>query len=172
MIERIQELIDKLNIQPSKFADEIGVPRSTISHLVSGRNKPSLDFIVKIVERYPEVNVDWIVFGRGNAFNDANMSSEIGYVEKMADKVDKNAEKPLKNQPDLFSIADQSDDISANIDTIKEIMPTESKESAENADNKKQTENNTNSQLSVENTEVEKIIILYKDKTFLEYSKR
>jgi transcriptional regulator with XRE-family HTH domain len=166
MIERIQELIDKLNIQPSKFADEIGVPRSTISHLVSGRNKPSLDFIMKIVEKYPEVNVDWIVFGRGEAFNNVNSISEMSYIEKTAEK---SIEKAIKNQPDLFSNADQSDDTSTKIETLTEVNRAETNE---NSENKKQHENITKSQESEENSDVEKIIILYKDKTFSEYSKR
>lgn len=169
MIERIQELIDKLNTQPSKFADEIGVPRSTISHLVSGRNKPSLDFIMKIVEKYPEVNVDWIVFGRGNAFNTNDKNPEINYPQKTAEK---SIEEPLKNQPDLFSNTNQSDDISAKIKTFAEINKTETKESLENTENIKQTKDITKSHEPEAISDVEKIIILYKDKTFSEYSKR
>ena len=48
------------------FAEEIGVQRSSISHLLSGRNKPSLDFVMKVVQRFPEVNLYWLLFGKGS----------------------------------------------------------------------------------------------------------
>lgn len=55
-----QILIDK-NFTPSYFADEIGVQRSSISHILSGRNRPSFDIIQKIIRRFPELGYDWIM---------------------------------------------------------------------------------------------------------------
>lgn len=55
-----QILIDK-NLTPSYFADEIGVQRSSISHILSGRNRPSFDIIQKIIRRFPELGYDWIM---------------------------------------------------------------------------------------------------------------
>ncbi|GAB3921805.1 helix-turn-helix transcriptional regulator [Larkinella terrae] len=55
-----QVLIDK-NLTPSYFADEIGVQRSSISHILSGRNRPSFDIIQKIIRRFPELGYDWIL---------------------------------------------------------------------------------------------------------------
>ena len=65
MIDRIQLILKSKNLSPSQFADEIKVQRSSISHILSGRNKPSLDFIMKILSTYPEVNADWLIFGKG-----------------------------------------------------------------------------------------------------------
>ena len=65
MIDRIQLILKSKNLSPSQFADEIQVQRSSISHILSGRNKPSLDFIMKILTTYPEVNADWLIFGKG-----------------------------------------------------------------------------------------------------------
>lgn len=62
--ERIRLLIDLKGMQPSRFADEIGVQRSAISHIISGRNKPSVDLLQKIVRRFKEVNLNWIM-GQG-----------------------------------------------------------------------------------------------------------
>lgn len=62
-----QILVDK-NITASHFADEIGVQRSSISHILAGRNRPSLDIIQKIIKRYPELGLDWIL-GDSNAGN-------------------------------------------------------------------------------------------------------
>jgi transcriptional regulator with XRE-family HTH domain len=59
--ERIREILETKNMSPSRFADEIGVQRSSISHILSGRNKPSLDIITKIVRRFPELGTDWFL---------------------------------------------------------------------------------------------------------------
>ncbi len=64
MISRIQEIMQEKNLSPSQFAEEIGVQRSGISHLLSGRNKPSLEFIIKILTRFPDVNAAWLLFGK------------------------------------------------------------------------------------------------------------
>ncbi len=65
MIDRIQLILKSKNLSSSQFADEIQVQRSSISHILSGRNKPSLDFIMKILSTYQEVNSDWLIFGKG-----------------------------------------------------------------------------------------------------------
>lgn len=53
-------------LSATAFAEELDFNRSTISHLLSGRNKPSLDFVVKILQRFPEVTMSWLIFGKGN----------------------------------------------------------------------------------------------------------
>ena len=65
IIERLQTLISHYGLTPSALADSIGVPRSSVSHLLSGRNKPSLDFVLKLVKTYPEVNLYWLLNGKG-----------------------------------------------------------------------------------------------------------
>lgn len=55
-----QILIDK-SLSPSVFADEIGVQRSSISHILSGRNRPSFDIIQKVIRRFPDLGYDWIM---------------------------------------------------------------------------------------------------------------
>ena len=63
--ERISKVIEYSGLTPSEFADEIDVQRSSISHITSGRNKPSLEFIIKIKSRFPELLWDWLVTGEG-----------------------------------------------------------------------------------------------------------
>lgn len=65
-IKRLETILDYHSINASAFADKIGVQRSSLSHLLSGRNKPSLDFILKILDVYPEVDLYWILNGKGN----------------------------------------------------------------------------------------------------------
>ena len=61
--ERLQLILKMHNLTPSSFADQIGVQRSNISHVLSGRNKPSLDFLEKILLNFPRVNAHWLVTG-------------------------------------------------------------------------------------------------------------
>jgi len=62
---RIEQILTEYNLTPSKFADELGIQRSGMSHILSGRNNPSLDLIQKILKRFPEINADWILTGKG-----------------------------------------------------------------------------------------------------------
>lgn len=66
IVSRIQTIVDHLEISVSAFADEIGVQRSSMSHLLNGRNKPSLDFVMKLVDTYPEVDLYWLLKGEGS----------------------------------------------------------------------------------------------------------
>ncbi len=63
MLERILELLKQKGMSPSQFADEIGIQRSGMSHLISGRNKPSLEFIMKVLARFPETDPVWLIQG-------------------------------------------------------------------------------------------------------------
>ncbi|MCX6279720.1 MAG: helix-turn-helix transcriptional regulator [Bacteroidetes bacterium] len=67
MVDRILEMLKEKNLSPSQFADEIGIQRSGMSHLLSGRNKPSLEFIMKILKRYPDIKADWLLYGTSEA---------------------------------------------------------------------------------------------------------
>lgn len=64
--KRIQKIIQFYDETASGFAEKIGVQRSSISHVISGRNKPSLDFVMKVLKAYPEVNMYWLLNGKGS----------------------------------------------------------------------------------------------------------
>ena len=65
MKDRIAHIIRAKNLTAAEFALKLGIQPSNISHLLSGRNNPSLDFVKKLKETFPEYNLDWIIFGRG-----------------------------------------------------------------------------------------------------------
>ena len=65
-IKRLEKIMDYYQLSAAAFADNIGVQRSSISHLLSGRNKPSLEFVMKVVKRYPTVNLYWLLNGKGS----------------------------------------------------------------------------------------------------------
>lgn len=91
-----------MKISSSQFADEIGVQRSSVSHVLSGRNKPSLDFVTKILAAYPDINSDWLLSGKGNMILDVHSGnvfeeeSDDGQTSLEID--DFVAEKPEKNE--------------------------------------------------------------------------
>jgi transcriptional regulator with XRE-family HTH domain len=60
--KKIEQIIIDKGISPSKFADDLGIQRSSISHILSGRNKPSLDIIQRILRAYPDIDRDWLLF--------------------------------------------------------------------------------------------------------------
>ncbi len=63
IIERIKRIISDSGLSNSSFADKIGVPRSSISHILSGRNNPSLDLIIKILRNFDDINADFLLKG-------------------------------------------------------------------------------------------------------------
>ena len=65
MKDRIAHIIRAKNLTAAEFADRLGIQPSNVSHLLSGRNNPSLDFVRKLKETFPEYNLDWIVLGKG-----------------------------------------------------------------------------------------------------------
>lgn len=62
---RIRTIMDFHQLSAAAFADKIQVPRSSISHLLSGRNKPSLDFVLKVVKEFDDVELYWLLNGKG-----------------------------------------------------------------------------------------------------------
>lgn len=90
--ERITKILEYSGFTASEFADEIEVQRSSISHIVSGRNKPSLEFIMKIKNRFPELSWDWIINGYGE------MKQEVSPTLKKAEQ---------SVSPDLFTLIDE-----------------------------------------------------------------
>jgi transcriptional regulator with XRE-family HTH domain len=64
--KRLKKVIDYYDLSASAFADQLGVQRSSISHILSGRNKPSLEFVMKILSNFPEVELYWLLNGKGS----------------------------------------------------------------------------------------------------------
>ena len=63
---RLQKLLEYYDLSASGFATAIGVQRSSISHVISGRNKPSLDFVMKLLHHFNEVSIEWLIDGKGS----------------------------------------------------------------------------------------------------------
>ena len=92
--DRIQLIIKANNESPSSFADKVGIKRSNLSHVLSGRNNPSLDFLAKVISTYPNVNASWLLTGKTregdfkeevkhDIANVSNLNAESGNIEKI-----------------------------------------------------------------------------------------
>ena len=78
-VKRLELIFEFYGESASSFADKIGVQRSSLSHLLSGRNKPSLDFILKVLDVFPEVDLYWITNGKG-VFPKGSKTEEVKYL--------------------------------------------------------------------------------------------
>ena len=77
MNDRLQKFLDAENISQALFADTIGVARASVSHILSGRNKPGYDFITGMMTHYPSLNVEWLLSGKGRMYKDSASAKEI-----------------------------------------------------------------------------------------------
>lgn len=103
------------SLTASALADEIDFNRSTISHLISGRNKPSLEFVMKLLQKFPEVNWDWLVLGRG--------SFPSGTIENEQKKVPPtNSEISKTPSPNLFSEVTEQNTVTPKTDIPSQII--------------------------------------------------
>jgi len=146
-IKRVEIILDYYGLNASSFADKIGVQRSSMSHLLSGRNKPSLDFILKILDVYPEVDLYWILNGKGT-FPKSELVNEINSVAPSPILNNEIGESKIEKQSDLFSDKNQS--------SKNRLTETISKTNI--------------STVQGNNTEIDRIVIFYKNGTFKTYT--
>ena len=144
-IKRLEIILDYYNLSASAFADKINVQRSSLSHLLSGRNKPSLDFIIKVIEVFPEVDLYWILNGKGNFPKSENVVSTVLETEKKSPS--QQFIENTNSELDLFSTVEKG-----IASTLPESNPVESIK----------TENNSDE-------EIERIVVFFKNGTFKNY---
>ncbi|MFB3386885.1 helix-turn-helix domain-containing protein [Flavobacterium sp. LAR06] len=149
-VKRVEIILDYYGLNASSFADKIGVQRSSMSHLLSGRNKPSLDFVMKILDVFPDVDLYWILNGKGSfpkaEDNSLNANNEI--VSEIVKPL-----TPISSSEDFIG-----DDLFSEIN-YKEEAKTETRNAIEVK----------NSNFISEEGEVEKIVFFYKNGTFKVY---
>ena len=92
MNTRLQQFLTAENISQSQFADSIGVARASISHILSGRNKPGFDFLESTARRYPSLNLEWLITGNGRMYNPSENAPEEP-LEPVAVKSSKEIDK-------------------------------------------------------------------------------
>ncbi|MCB8998991.1 MAG: helix-turn-helix domain-containing protein [Bacteroidales bacterium] len=139
MEDRLVALLKSEGINPTRFAERIGVQRSSMSHILSGRNKPSYDFIVKILESFPAVSPDWLLRGKGSMYKD-DYPPQPGLFDEVKSGTENKADEPVH--------------VSVKTESVK---PSDHAESPVRSASIKSGK------------DVERVIIFYTDKTFIDF---
>ncbi len=96
---RLEKIFNHYQLNAAGFAEKIGIGRSSVSHIVSGRNKPSLDFVMHVLEHFPEISFDWLVYGKGK-LGGLKESSENRIFETK--QINESNTKLSNSSPSLF----------------------------------------------------------------------
>ena len=124
--DRILKLLTEENLSSSKFAEILNVQRSSISHILSGRNKPSLDFIQKVLKNFPTLNPEWLIIGKGEMYKSTvqaslNFDEQAGKSNLEAEKQKKSEQTPESNQ-NLSNTVQFVNNITPSPKSIERIM--------------------------------------------------
>ena len=96
MIERFQKIMEYAGVSPKRFSEILGIERSNVSHIMSGRNNPSLTVVQKILKNFPDISSDWLLFGEGNMLK-ANATGANAATVADAPSADTNATATTTN---------------------------------------------------------------------------
>ena len=141
-------ILRELGINHSKFADEIGVQRSSISHVLSGRNKPSFEFLQKLFQAYPKINADWLIIGREPMFLPSNEQGVSAISDKSFVHGESNSSEALELGGEQKNQVLRSEDSPSYGKGVSEISIPRGSEG------------------------IDTVLILYKDGSFREYNSR
>lgn len=82
MQERFKQLLKEKNLTAARFAELIQVNASAMSHILNGRNKPGFDVLEKIVQAFPDINLNWLISGQGNIYNSVPQNTNLSEKDK------------------------------------------------------------------------------------------
>lgn len=145
-VKRLEKILDYYSLSASAFADAVGIQRSGVSHLMSGRNKPSLDLVMKIVEKFPEVDLYWLLNGKGTFPKSDGVLQHLPPASAPPkNSTDGEGKRDSINKPDLFS------------DTQSNHLPDNDARQFDKPEN-------------IFKGDIERIVVFYKNGTFKSYS--
>jgi len=190
---RIEKVIQMVGLTSGQFAQEIGIQTSTLSHILNERNKPSLDVMKKILNRYPNINAEWLILGLGSILRKESNSQAptlFGDEEINSSISDSNTLTELKkNDAELFSFQHQT----VKTESIPVYTHSKTENQPENLHSVNKTDSSTQPLImnnetdvaqklvdAVENLKqnqiidkkVRKIILYYSDNTFQEFESK
>ena len=120
MKERIAQIIQKEDMTAAQFAEKIGISPSSLSHILSGRNNPSLEVVMKIHKACDYISLDWLLYGEGQMETDVDSDNNIHYTPSLFDENPVNSSKEPFNPENRKEIA-----LEAPVNTPKEIEKQE-----------------------------------------------
>jgi transcriptional regulator with XRE-family HTH domain len=155
MEDRIRKFMEYKGISPSELADTIGVQRSNVTHVLKSRNKPSFQFIEKMLQVYPDLNAKWLLLGTGPMVESSTKNRTL---------FDQLTEQPVTTQSPLPEKEEVKPTINeqASVETKEIITPPPPIE-------KKATDNTIQDQFFSPEKPIERLIVFFKDQTFKVY---
>lgn len=167
MKDRLLKFLNKEQLSSARFAEIIGVQPSSISHILSGRNKPGFDFIQKILINFPSLNADWLIMGKGNMLRNYATQRDLfseggGYIPGEQEK----ASKSIDNTGDGHDYEGEN----TGRNSEPEIPDTFVNKSLSDSDYKSDSDSFENITNVNKTKSVSRIVIFYTDKSFDEYS--
>lgn len=161
MEDRIRKFMEYKGISPSELADSIGVQRSNVTHVLKSRNKPSFQFIEKMLQVYPDLNAKWLLLGTGNMI-ESNLKSRTLFDQLTDTKTPEIKTEIKKEEPKV----EEKTTISSNVvPEIKEQPVTPAQPIKE----KLSTEQVVQDQFFSQEKPIERLIVFFKDQTFKVY---
>ncbi|MCL2414994.1 MAG: helix-turn-helix transcriptional regulator [Bacteroidales bacterium] len=152
MTDRIELILKTQNLTPTQFADAIGIQRSSMSHILARRNKPSLDFVTKLLKRFPEINAEWLLTGKNQMFDIGAQAPTL--PAEQAPQVNSLKTPEFEWEDEDFETAARND-----VATSLSTPPVEHKK----------IQHTSKPDLN-QNSDIERIIVFFTDGTFKSYS--
>ena len=158
MVNRIFTFIESLQLTPTEFADTIGVSRASISSIKTGRTQPTLSLVEKIKQRFPEIDINWLILGEGDApivnrsesetelFSDDEVKAEIEVTQTLSND-------DTANEYQAVYIAETP----RKIEEEPQVVNQETNAPVQSTSERKRS--------------VKKVILLYDDGSFEEFNK-
>ena len=116
MNQRLQQFLNAENLTQTQLAERIGVAKASVSHILAGRNKPGYDFIVNLSRQFPNLNLDWLVNGKGRMYKITGQESENPAPPRPS------GENLDPQGGDLFEISQESSDNQADTPKIVKVV--------------------------------------------------
>lgn len=162
MNSRLLQFLNAENITQAQFADSIGVARASISHIISGRNKPSYEFISAMMKQYPQLNPEWLILGKGRMYNDSSSRQSATVLTGTAD-----TDLLFPSFPDEAPASDTPQPVPSRMNTEqKEETARELPRENTSGHGRQAPVPSRNAQISART--VSKVIIFFDDGTFQE----
>lgn len=122
--KRLQHILDYYGLSATSFSEQLSFNRSTISHLLSGRNKPSLEFVMKVLKAYPEVELYWLLNGKGSfpAISENNTQVSFNHVSEENERRDANKTHTEKSDISENSVFQKISEKKSNTVAIDRIV--------------------------------------------------
>ena len=87
MNKRLEQFLGAENITQTQFAETLGVAKASVSHILAGRNKPGFEFIESLARKYPNLNLEWLISGRGRMYKNSPDASLISLLPDGSDDI-------------------------------------------------------------------------------------